>query len=103
MDKKIVCKECKKTFVFTISEQKFYLSKNFIEPKKCKKCRDDQYLRNSYSKLLEHKKNIMLEFKEHQKSHFALQFKPVENIKPASRDEINLLEEELIRLIRAFL
>ena len=37
-DKKIVCKDCGKTFIFTPGEQEFYKSKNFLEPKRCKKC-----------------------------------------------------------------
>lgn len=37
-DKKIVCKECKKTFVFSVSEQQFFASKKFSDPKRCKSC-----------------------------------------------------------------
>ena len=37
-DKEIVCKLCGKTFVFTVGEQEFYKSKNFPDPKCCKKC-----------------------------------------------------------------
>ena len=37
-DKEIACKDCGKTFVFTVGEQEFYKSKNFPFPKRCKKC-----------------------------------------------------------------
>ena len=37
-DKEITCKDCNKTFVFTVGEQEFYKSKNFPAPKRCKKC-----------------------------------------------------------------
>ena len=39
-DKKIVCKDCGKEFVFTAGEQEFYKLKGFSEPKKCKDCRE---------------------------------------------------------------
>ncbi|MDD4000707.1 MAG: zinc-ribbon domain containing protein [Bacilli bacterium] len=39
-DKKIVCKDCGKTFLFTESEQDFYKEKNFEnEPQRCPDCR----------------------------------------------------------------
>ena len=37
-DKEIICKDCGKTFIFTSGEQEFYKSKNFPDPKCCKKC-----------------------------------------------------------------
>ena len=37
-DKEIICKSCGKTFTFTVGEQEFYKSKNFPDPKCCKKC-----------------------------------------------------------------
>ena len=37
-DKKMTCIDCGKEFVFTVGEQEFYKSKNFLEPKRCKKC-----------------------------------------------------------------
>ena len=37
-DKEIVCKLCGKTFVFSVGEQQFYKSKNFPDPKCCRKC-----------------------------------------------------------------
>lgn len=39
-DKKIVCKDCNKEFIFTIGEQAFYESKGFSEPVRCKDCRE---------------------------------------------------------------
>lgn len=37
-DKKITCKDCGKTFVFTVEEQNFYKERHLKEPKRCKKC-----------------------------------------------------------------
>ena len=37
-DKKIICKDCGKEFIFTIGEQEFYKSKNFADPQRCRKC-----------------------------------------------------------------
>ena len=37
-DKEIVCKDCGKTFVFTVEEQEFYKERHLSEPKRCKKC-----------------------------------------------------------------
>ena len=39
-DKKLVCKDCGETFIFTANEQEFYAEKGFRnEPKACKACR----------------------------------------------------------------
>ncbi|MBU5454976.1 zinc-ribbon domain-containing protein [Caproiciproducens sp. MSJ-32] len=39
-DKKIICKDCGKEFVFTVGEQEFYKEKGFDnEPVRCYKCR----------------------------------------------------------------
>ncbi len=39
-DKKIVCVDCGKEFVFTVGEQEFYKEKGFEnEPKRCLDCR----------------------------------------------------------------
>ncbi len=39
-DKEIVCKDCGKTFVFTVGEQNFYKEKGFEhEPVRCAECR----------------------------------------------------------------
>lgn len=39
-DKEIVCKDCGKTFLFTIGEQDFYKQKGFEhEPVRCAECR----------------------------------------------------------------
>ena len=37
-DKEIVCKDCGKTFIFTVGEQEFYKSKNFPDPQRCRQC-----------------------------------------------------------------
>ena len=39
-DKKIICKDCQKEFLFTANDQKFYIEHNFEEPKRCKSCRE---------------------------------------------------------------
>lgn len=38
-DKTIICKDCGKEFKFTVREQEFFASKNFVEPVRCKECR----------------------------------------------------------------
>ena len=39
-DKKLVCKECQKEFLFTEGEQEFYKEKGFLnEPQRCQECR----------------------------------------------------------------
>ena len=40
-DKKLVCQDCGKEFIFTAGEQAFYKEKGLDnEPKRCKECRD---------------------------------------------------------------
>ena len=39
-DKKIICKDCGKEFVFTVGEQEFYKEKGFEnDPVRCPDCR----------------------------------------------------------------
>lgn len=38
-DKKILCKDCNKDFVFTEGEQQFFEEKGYSEPIRCKDCR----------------------------------------------------------------
>lgn len=39
-DKKIICKDCKKEFIFTEGEQAFYKEHNYEnDPIRCKECR----------------------------------------------------------------
>ena len=39
-DKKIVCKDCGKEFIFTVGEQEFYKEKGFVnDPVRCPDCR----------------------------------------------------------------
>ena len=39
-DKKIICKDCGKEFVFTVGEQEFFKDKGYDhEPKRCISCR----------------------------------------------------------------
>ena len=39
-DKNINCVDCVASFVFSVRDQEFYQSKNYSEPKRCRKCRD---------------------------------------------------------------
>jgi len=39
-DKTLVCVDCGQEFVFTAGEQEFFAEKGFVEPKRCKMCRD---------------------------------------------------------------
>lgn len=39
-DKTIQCSDCPTKFIFTARDQRFYLEKQFTEPKRCKPCRD---------------------------------------------------------------
>ena len=43
---KLVCKDCKKEFDFTVGEQRFYEEKGFAAPIRCKGCRDAKKARN---------------------------------------------------------
>jgi rubrerythrin len=38
-DKYLTCIECHKKFLFNVGEQKFYLQKGLITPKRCPSCR----------------------------------------------------------------
>ncbi len=38
-DKTLVCQDCGEEFIFTVGEQQFYAEKGFVEPKRCKSCR----------------------------------------------------------------
>lgn len=38
-DKRLVCKECSAEFVFTAGDQAFYASMDYVEPKRCRECR----------------------------------------------------------------
>lgn len=38
-DKKLICIECQEPFIFTIGEQKYYISKGLALPKRCSRCR----------------------------------------------------------------
>ena len=45
-DKKIICKDCGKEFIFTVGEQEFYQEKGFTnEPVRCKECREAKKVR----------------------------------------------------------
>jgi hypothetical protein len=48
-DKKIVCKDCKNEFTFTVGEQEFYESKGFSEPVRCASCRAKRKEQNKNS------------------------------------------------------
>lgn len=38
-DKYLFCRECKKMFIFPVASQRYYASKGWVEPKRCKSCR----------------------------------------------------------------
>mgnify|MGYP000281030221 CR=1 FL=1 len=38
-NKKIMCKDCGKEFMFIVGEQEFYKEKGFNDPVRCKECR----------------------------------------------------------------
>src|SRR5579872_1437883 len=46
-DKTITCKECGSLFIFTVSEQRFFASKDFAQPRRCKDCRREARLGTS--------------------------------------------------------
>ncbi|WP_250455271.1 zinc-ribbon domain-containing protein [Clostridium tertium] len=47
-DKKIICKDCGKEFVFTVGEQEFYKEKGFDnEPVRCIDCRRTRKAQNN--------------------------------------------------------
>jgi len=39
-DKYIVCKDCGRKFLFSVQSQKYFKSRGWDAPKRCKKCRD---------------------------------------------------------------
>jgi hypothetical protein len=39
-DKQITCKDCGTVFLFEAGEQKYYQSRDFVEPTRCKPCRE---------------------------------------------------------------
>lgn len=41
-DKKIVCKVCGQEFDFTAGQQEFFQERGLTEPKKCKKCKEEE-------------------------------------------------------------
>ena len=43
---KLICKDCKKEFDFTVGEQRFYEEKGFAATIRCKECRDAKKARN---------------------------------------------------------
>ena len=38
-DKKLVCKDCGKEFIFKVGEQQFFADKGFPDPIRCPECR----------------------------------------------------------------
>jgi len=48
-DKKLICKDCGKEFIFTAGEQEFYAERGFQnEPLRCKGCRDTRKNKKEY-------------------------------------------------------
>ena len=47
-DKKLVCKDCRSEFIFTVGEQEFYKEKGFDnEPVRCADCRRARKAQNN--------------------------------------------------------
>jgi CxxC-x17-CxxC domain-containing protein len=46
-DKAITCKECGSRFIFSVSEQRFFASKNYAQPRRCRECRQGARLGTS--------------------------------------------------------
>lgn len=46
-DKELVCKDCGETFPFTAGEQDFYNEKGLAAPKRCKRCRRANKMRQA--------------------------------------------------------
>lgn len=47
-DKKLICKDCGKEFIFTVGEQTFFKEKGFTnEPVRCMDCRKAKKSRNN--------------------------------------------------------
>ena len=38
-DRRILCLDCGAIFIFTVGEQRYFLSKGLSEPKRCPQCR----------------------------------------------------------------
>jgi len=53
-DKTLQCLECGAPFIWTASEQAFYLSKGLIEPKRCLECRAERKRSLEISRLGRH-------------------------------------------------
>lgn len=41
-DIKIKCQDCGTEFIFTVAEQEFYKSRDFIQPRRCRYCRNQR-------------------------------------------------------------
>lgn len=44
-DRMIECQDCGQEFVFTERDQEFFAEKGFVDPKRCKPCRDKKKAR----------------------------------------------------------
>ena len=64
-EKKIICKDCGNEFTLTVGEQNFYEEKGFVEPVRCKECRNRRKAeRESQSISQEETKNDLEEMLE---------------------------------------
>ena len=66
VDKKLECRACNKSFVFTKGEQSFYLQKAYSEPRRCPDCRktrrkEKRKSRQLLIKSLEAAENVTVE------------------------------------------
>ena len=44
-DIKIKCQDCGTEFVFNVAEQNFYEEKGFVQPKRCRLCRQNRKMK----------------------------------------------------------
>jgi len=52
-DRKLVCQDCGKEFIFSASDQKFYHEKVFQDPKRCPACRQAKKQAKANPKMYE--------------------------------------------------
>lgn len=46
-DKMITCVDCNQDFMFEAGEQSFYAQRNYVEPRRCKPCRNKKKLQKA--------------------------------------------------------
>ncbi|MFN0118575.1 MAG: zinc-ribbon domain containing protein [Elusimicrobiota bacterium] len=61
-DRKLICLDCNKDFIFDAGEQKFFKEKGFTDPKRCPKCR--KKIKFKIKKRPKNKQNFKNRFKK---------------------------------------